>query len=116
VHYVHDTPIDYTKEMYLTAQEKSVRGTEESLCEDYYDLQYEMLTELKPRVVGHFDLIRLMSEDPEKDLRQWEGVWERVLRNLALAKEQDGWLEVNSAGLRKGLAEPYPCRLIAEVR
>ncbi|KAG8668680.1 hypothetical protein FPOAC1_008063 [Fusarium poae] len=114
VHYVHSMPIDYSKEIFLSAQRKSSRGTEESLYEDYYDLQYEMLTELKPRVVGHFDLIRLMSEDPERDPRQLKGVWERVLRNLALAKEQDGWLEVNSAALRKGLAEPYPGRQIAE--
>lgn len=115
VHYVHSTPIDYNKDMFATAREASSRKTEESLYEDYYDLQYDMLKELRPRVVGHFDLVRLMSEDPARDVRQWKGVWERILRNLALAREQDGWLEVNSAGLRKGLAEPYPGRIIAEV-
>lgn len=90
-------------------------GSEERLYEDYYDLQHEMLLALKPRIVGHFDLIRLKSQDPGRDVRQWKGVWERMLRNLKLVKEQGGWLELNTAALRKGLEEPYPCRAIAEV-
>ncbi|KAJ4212501.1 hypothetical protein FSOLCH5_002708 [Fusarium solani] len=114
VHHVHGVPIDYDATMFAAARDASVGGTEEKLYEDYYDLQYHMLQELKPRVVGHFDLIRLMSEDPGRDIRQWKGVWDRVIRNLKLAREQGGWLEVNSAALRKGLAEPYPCRIIAE--
>ncbi|KAJ4264987.1 hypothetical protein NW762_005230 [Fusarium torreyae] len=114
VHHVHGIPIDYDAGMFASAVQASSRKTEESLYEDYYDLQYNMLKELKPRVVGHFDLIRLLSGDAGRDVRQWESVWQRVLRNLALAREQDGWLEVNSAALRKGLAEPYPCRAIAE--
>lgn len=115
MHHVHGVPIDYDATMFAAARDASVGGTEEKLYEDYYDLQYHMLQELKPRVVGHFDLIRLMSEDPGRDIRQWKGVWDRVIRNLKLAREQGGWLEVNSAALRKGLAEPYPCRIIAEV-
>ncbi|KAF4973321.1 hypothetical protein FZEAL_9356 [Fusarium zealandicum] len=122
VHHVHGIPIDYEAAMFAAARDASgkgaaeglERGTEERLYEDYYDLQYHMLQELKPRVVGHFDLIRLLSEEPGRDIRQWKGVWERVMRNLELAREQDGWLEVNSAALRKGLAEPYPGRIIAE--
>ena len=73
-----------------------------------------MLVALKPRMVGHFDLIRLMSEQPGRDPREWKGVWERILRNLRLVKEQGGLLECNSAALRKGLEEPYPHRVIAE--
>ncbi|KAF4464626.1 histidinol-phosphatase (php family) [Fusarium albosuccineum] len=122
VHHVHGIPIDYDAAMFSSARDASgkaapeglPRGTEERLYEDYYDLQYHMLLELKPRVVGHFDLIRLMSEAPARDIRKWKGVWDRVRRNLELVREQEGWLEVNSAALRKGLAEPYPCRIIAE--
>jgi hypothetical protein len=43
-------------------------------------------------------------------------VWERIMRNLKLVKEQSGLLECNTAALRKGLDEPYPCRGIAEVQ
>ncbi|TQV92667.1 hypothetical protein V2A60_009137 [Cordyceps javanica] len=121
VHHVHSIPIDYDAAMLAAAVAASSRpggggggGTEEALYEDYYDLQHEMLTTLRPRIVGHFDLIRLLSEDPARDIRRWKGVWERVLRNLGVAAEQGAWLECNSAALRKGLAEPYPGRSIAE--
>lgn len=121
VHHVHSIPIDYDAAMLNSAIGASSRtgnpadGTEETLYEDYYDLQHEMLTTLKPRIVGHFDLIRLLSEDPGRDVRQWPGVWKRLMRNLKVAAEQGAWLECNSAALRKGLAEPYPGRHIAEV-
>jgi len=114
VHHVHGIPIDYDTKMYLDAVQKSTNQTEESLWEDYYDLQYKMLTALKPKVVGHFDLIRLMSETPGHDPRTWSGVWDKAVRNLKVAREQDGWLECNTAALRKGLGEPYPARPIAE--
>ncbi|KAI0436625.1 histidinol-phosphatase [Xylaria telfairii] len=91
-----------------------VEVDEEKTYERYYDQQYEMLTALRPRVVGHFDLIRLMSSDPSRDVRRWCGVWERIERNLAFVASYGGWLECNSSALRKGLAEPYPCRVIAE--
>ncbi|KAF7555817.1 hypothetical protein G7Z17_g1871 [Cylindrodendrum hubeiense] len=118
VHHVHSIPIDFDASMFGLARDASgpsdAPGTEEQLYEDYYDLQFQMLQELKPRVVGHFDLIRLLSEEPGRDIRQWKGVWERVVRNLKLVAKQGGWLECNSAALRKGLAEPYPSRLISE--
>lgn len=114
VHHVHSIPIDYDAATYQKAINASSRKDEESCYEDYYDLQYKMLKALKPKVVGHFDLIRLMSPTPGRDLQEWKGVWERVLRNLQVVKETGGWLECNSAALRKGLEEPYPHRVIAE--
>ncbi|KPM46144.1 hypothetical protein AK830_g480 [Neonectria ditissima] len=113
VHHVHGVPIDYDAATFARAL-AAAGGDEERLFEDYYDLQLRMLRDLAPRVVGHFDLVRLLSRDPGRDLRPWRGVWSRVVRNLALVAEQGGWLECNSAALRKGLAEPYPCRQIAE--
>ncbi|RFU72588.1 histidinol-phosphatase php family, partial [Trichoderma arundinaceum] len=113
VHHVHSIPIDYDKATYAAAVAKA-GGSEERLYEDYYDLQYDMLKTLKPRIVGHFDLIRLMSEAPERDVRQWDGVWQKIKRNLEYAAEIGAWLECNTAALRKGLAEPYPGRVISE--
>ncbi|GJN66465.1 histidinol-phosphatase [Purpureocillium lilacinum] len=116
LHHVHGHPIDYGPAAYAAARAASsdpARG-EESLWEDYYDQQRDMLLALRPRVVGHFDLVRLLAEDPARDVRAWKGVWERVVRNLKIVREQGGWLECNTAALRKGLAEPYPCRAIAE--
>ncbi|KAH6605324.1 hypothetical protein Trco_007031 [Trichoderma cornu-damae] len=113
VHHVHSIPIDYDKTQYAAAV-AAAGGSEERLYEDYYDLQYDMLTALKPRLVGHFDLVRLMSEDPGRDVRQWDGVWQRIKRNLGYAAEIGAWLECNTSALRKGLEEPYPGRIISE--
>ncbi|KAF7560755.1 hypothetical protein G7046_g3410 [Stylonectria norvegica] len=108
LHHVHSIPIDYDAGKYASAVAMS--GSEERLFEDYYDLQHDMLQTLKPRIVGHFDLIRLMSAVPGRDVREWKGVWERVKRNLECVAKQGGWLECNSSALRKGREEPYPCR------
>ncbi|KAI1809116.1 histidinol phosphate phosphatase H [Poronia punctata] len=91
-----------------------VAQAEQNLYERYYDQQYEMLVALRPRVVGHFDLIRLLSTDPGRDMRHWPTVWDRIERNLRFVCSYGGWLECNSSALRKGLAEPYPCKVIAE--
>ncbi|EPE28277.1 PHP [Glarea lozoyensis ATCC 20868] len=115
VHHVHGIPIDYDAATYAQAVEKA--GSEEKLFEDYYDSQHEMLRALKPRVVGHFDLIRLLAKEPDADLKTYGGgrVWEKAIRNLEIVKEQGALLEVNSAGLRKGLKEPYPGKSVCEV-
>ncbi|KAL9076496.1 MAG: hypothetical protein Q9161_000827 [Pseudevernia consocians] len=107
LHHVHTIPIDYDKRMYSDAREKS-GGTDEKLAEDYFDLQYEMLKALKPPIVGHFDLIRLFSDDPESSFVQWTGVWQKILRNIDFIVDYGGLVELNSAGLRKGMSEPYP--------
>lgn len=115
VHHVHGIPIDYDRPTYAAAVAATSNGSEEQLFEDYYDLQYDMLKALKPRIVGHFDLIRLMSEDPARDPRLWPAVWEKICRNLEYAASIGAWLECNTAALRKGLDEPYPGRIISEV-
>ncbi|RYC63011.1 hypothetical protein CHU98_g3185 [Xylaria longipes] len=113
----HGTSTDTTTAIEAGSENGKVRDVEaheEKMYERYYDQQYEMLIALRPRVVGHFDLIRLMSSDPGRNVRPWRGVWERIERNLAFVASYGGWLECNSSALRKGLAEPYPCRVIAE--
>ncbi|KAL1975831.1 hypothetical protein VTN31DRAFT_4223 [Thermomyces dupontii] len=107
VHHVHTIPIDYDTAMYRQARD-AAGGTEERLFEDYFDAQFEMLKSVRPPVVGHFDLIRLKSENPDATFTQYVGVWERILRNLRFVAEYGGMLELNSAALRKGMAEPYP--------
>ncbi|KAH7031420.1 Polymerase/histidinol phosphatase-like protein [Microdochium trichocladiopsis] len=134
LHHVNGIPIDFDKAFYQRAlesvvveytqdrqqqqppQEQPPKPTEEQMYERYYDEQLDMLRAQKPRVVGHFDLIRLMSSQPDREMRTsgWAGVWRRILRNLDFVASYGGWLECNSAALRKGLAEPYPARDIAE--
>lgn len=121
LHHTCGIPIDFDKTMWNQARD-AAGGTDQLMYAKYYDEQYAMLTALSPRVVGHFDLVRLMSPDPNRDVRSaWAGetgapsaVWDKIVRNLKAARSYDGWLECNSSALRKGLAEPYPSRAIAE--
>ena len=116
VHHVHGIPIDYDQRTYGDARWKA-GGTDEGLFEDYFDLQFEMLQRLKPRVVGHFDLIRLWSNDKDKSLTGYgDRVWSRIQRNLDFIVMYGGVLEINSAALRKGMREPYPQAEICKVR
>ena len=114
VHHVHTIPIDYGYNAYLEAREKA-GGSDERLFEDYFDLQLEMLKAMKPPIVGHFDLIRLLGDDQNVDFRQWAGVWKKVLRNLDFIAAYGGIIELNSAALRKGMRDPYPQASICKV-
>ena len=90
-------------------------GTDELLFEAYFDEQLDMLQQLRPLVVGHFDLIRLKSDDVERSFKNWDGVWRKVLRNLDFVASYGGMLEINGAALRKGMSEPYPKAEICKV-
>lgn len=113
VHHVHGVPIDHNAQLYNQAIRLS-GGTTQGIYADYYDLQLEMLVELKPRVVGHFDLIKLLNADPGRSPKEYGKVWKKIQRNLQFIVEYGGLIEVNSSGLRKGLPEPYPGRIICE--
>ena len=69
VHHVHGVPIDYNAALYSQAVRLSSGGTEQGLFADYYDLQYEILVALRPRIVSHFDLIKLLAAKPLMDPR-----------------------------------------------
>jgi histidinol-phosphatase (PHP family) len=114
LHHTHTIPIDYDRTMYEQARDKA-GGTDERLFEDYFDSQLEMLQALQPPVVGHFDLIRLLSDHRDASFKGMTGVWEKIQRNLEYVASYGGRLELNSSGLRKGLAEPYPCLPISQV-
>ncbi|RMZ76631.1 hypothetical protein DV738_g4842, partial [Chaetothyriales sp. CBS 135597] len=107
VHHVHTVPIDYDAAMYADAKQKA-GGTEQRLFEDYFDAQLDMLQATRPPVVGHFDLIRLKSANPDGSFKGMTGVWERVIRNLKFVASYGGIIELNTAALRKGMKEPYP--------
>ncbi|KAI1209531.1 histidinol-phosphatase [Annulohypoxylon truncatum] len=115
LHHINSIPIDYDATYYARAVSSCAGGTEESAYATYYDQQHAMLQALRPRVVGHFDLVRLLSSSPNRCVRdEWPAVWQRVQRNLAFVHSYGGWVECNTSALRKGLAEPYPSREIAE--
>lgn len=114
VHHAHGIPIDYDLPMYEQAR-REAGGTDERLFEDYFDAQLAMLKAVMPPVVGHFDLIRLKSDDPNGSFKGMPGVWQRIIRNLDYIASYGGVLEINVASLRKGMDEPYPKQEICEV-
>ena len=114
---MHQIPIDFDAATYARARSAAGGSGDTQLFVDYFDAQFEMMNAVRPRVVGHFDLVRLFAGMPDRDLRSYgEGeVWERVGRNLKWVVEAGALLEVNSSALRKGLREPYPGRSVCEV-
>ena len=111
LHHVDGIPFDLNRQCYTRAADHC--GGMDGLYFRYFDQQYEMLRQLKPRVVGHLDIIRIFDADYRRRLTR-PSIWERVLRNLALVKELDLILDFNLRPLSRGEAEPYLCAPILE--
>lgn len=118
VHYVHGIPIDFDEKQWRDARQ-AAGGTTRQLYKDYFDLQYEVISGLKPDVIGHFDLIRLFEVDEvdpstQKPISQidlehdWPDVWQAMQRNIKFVNSYDGLFELNSSAIRKGWTTPYP--------
>jgi histidinol-phosphatase (PHP family) len=114
IHHVLGIPIDYNPELWEKARE-ACGGTDELLFAKYFDEQHALLAQVKPLVIGHFDVIRLWAPNKMVKLSQWPSVWERVLRNIDIVVEYGGVFELNSAAFRKGFNEAYPTSEIAKV-
>ncbi|KAG9288372.1 hypothetical protein G9A89_021403 [Geosiphon pyriformis] len=121
VHHVHEIPIDFdlamTEQALVKAEEISITSNpnsrkfyfesrEEALFDAYFDAQFKMLTETKPMIVGHFDVIRKFC----KDWKITPRVWEKIVRNVEFVVAYDGLFEVNAAGWKSGLKSAYPQR------
>ncbi len=104
VHHVKDLPFDTNKQCY---DEAAVHcGGLDGLYGAYFDQQFEMLRTLKPRVVGHLDIIRIHDPDYRSRLVK-PVVWEKIVRNLKLVKQLDLILDFNLRPLSRGDPEPY---------
>lgn len=109
VHHIEDIPFDYSEEAYQQAVDRC--GSMEALYCRYFDRQYELIQQLKPQVVGHFDLIRIFDTVYRRDLL-FQSVQKKIQRNLDLIKALDLTLDFNVAALKKGAFEPYISRTI----
>lgn len=69
-------PFDFSLDEYKKAYYEKCQGSMSRLQSCYYDAQYDMLRTLKPRIVGHFDLIRIYERE--------------VMRSGSGMKEGDG--------------------------
>lgn len=109
VHYVEDFSIDGIR----TEFEKAVAafGGLESLAVGYYQAVEAMIVNLRPEVVGHFDLIRRNARGPVDTPR----VRTAAFRALETVRRHDCILDLNTAGYRKGLGSPYPAPWVVEM-
>lgn len=104
VHFVNDIGFDYSEEYYEDAVK--VAGGMDLLYEHYFDLQYDMINQLRPAVIGHFDLIRLYDPDYHNRLKK-PTIAARISRNLELIKKYGLIIDYNLRALHKGASEPY---------
>jgi histidinol-phosphatase (PHP family) len=104
VHHVDDINFDYSPAFY----EKAIThaGGIRPLYARYFDIQYEMIQELTPKVIGHFDVIRIFDPNYRKHLEEPE-IAQRIHRNLSLIRSKKLILDFNLRSLIKGADEPY---------
>ena len=104
VHHVKDIPFDMSKLDYDAAA--AACGGVDGLYSAYFDDQYDMIQTLKPRVVGHLDIIRIHDSDYRRRLLK-PLIWEKIVRNLKLIRQLELILDFNLRPLSRGEAEPY---------
>lgn len=111
VHYVDEISIDGSVEDFHRAM--AAQGGLEALVIRYYQCLAQMVKALRPEVVAHLDLIKLHghrfgSLDTPAIRRAAEEALEAIC-------ETGGIIEVNTAGYRKGLGEPYPASWLVQM-
>ena len=108
VHYVEELQVDGPPKDFASAVRAF--GGLEAFAVRYYQTVVEMVDALRPDVVGHLDLIKRNVIAAGLDLADLET--ERVRRAARAALEAvratGAILDMNTAGWRKGLGEPYP--------
>jgi histidinol-phosphatase (PHP family) len=109
VHDVDGLVIDYTPD--ATREVADAKGGMESLRLQYFDAVKDLVSTLKPEVVGHIDLIRKFDGHNPSFSAQ---VYRRIDEALEAVKSVGGVLEVNCATHRRGLGPVYPLPPILE--
>ncbi|MGH9340261.1 MAG: histidinol-phosphatase [Acidobacteriota bacterium] len=104
VHYVGDFMLDGSAQEFELAMES--QGGLEALAAEYYEAVGRMVDDLRPEVVGHLDLIR-------KNGRSYgpldtPAIYRAAERTLEAVRAHQCILDLNTAGIRKGLGCPYP--------
>ncbi|MDY0362328.1 MAG: histidinol-phosphatase [Desulforegulaceae bacterium] len=109
VHHINDICFDSSLYDYKNAVD-SCKGLE-NFYNAYFDLQYEMLLEIKPQVAGHLDLVRIFDPDYENTMKE-KSIREKISRNLRAIKDYGIIIDYNQRALLKNMKEPYPCKMI----
>jgi histidinol-phosphatase (PHP family) len=103
VHDVDGLVIDFSPE--ATRAVADAMGGSEALQLRYFDAVADLVSTLRPEVVGHIDLIRKF-DGPAPSFGP--NVWRRIDVALEAVRSVAGVLEVNCATHRRGLGPVYP--------
>ncbi len=80
----------------------------DTIWQDYFDTIEAMAKSKLFDIVGHMDLIKVFKFLPKKDVRF-------IAKKALLAiKKANMSIELNAAGIRKPIAEPYPSKALLE--
>ena len=114
VHHLHEMGLDGEQEDFKRIVELS-DGVENTAVL-YYTRIAEMVTSLRPEVVSHFDLVKLnvMRIGFEGARLDTPRITKLAETALEAVKSVGAILDLNTAGLRKGLGEPYPAPWIVQ--
>lgn len=109
VHDVDGVYVDYTPE--LTEQLGEMLGGRDALHARYFDAVTDMVTTLKPEVVGHLDLVRKF-DGPSATISRH--AWPHLEAALEAIRAAGSVLDVNCGAARRGLSPVYPLPGILE--
>ena len=81
----------------------------DKIWQEYFDAIEAMAKSGYFNIVGHIDLIKVFNFKPKKDIKSIAKNAIKAIKNAGMA------VEINTAGLRKPVAEQYPSRQILEM-
>ena len=111
VHWVNDVITDHSKAKFDEAAAKC--GGQEALAVRYYEQVAEMVEAIRPEVVGHLDVIRKYASP--RQAVETPRARDAAREALCVIRKYGCILDVNTAGLRKGLGSPYPAPWLLEM-
>jgi histidinol-phosphatase (PHP family) len=108
VHHLHEISIDGPPEMFQEIV--ALSGSVEETAILYYKKVAEMAQALKPEVVSHLDLVKrnLVLAGFGEERLDTSRIAKAAEEALESVKSVNAILDLNTAGWRKGLGEPYP--------
>lgn len=101
---------------FLKGLKKIFKGDAQAIVRRYFELTRQMIEEDKPDVLGHFDKIKMQSEEGVLFAESDSWYREEITRTLDVIEETGIITEVNTRGIYKKLvAETYPSRWVLEM-
>jgi len=106
-------PIDYTKDVFVSAVERLYGGDFFEMARDYFRCVCESIQNFPAQVVGHIELITKFNEDGSLlDVSDRRYV-DAALETVHYAAEKDMLVEINTGAISRGYrTQPYPSPIL----